>query len=207
MKSIIKLLVLSFILYFLNACEIIDQTELINTSHSYNYSINSSFDLPLYKYEKEIDSINLKVNNEEIDSSNTIIINNEVLLKSSFIISLYNKNEENKYNLILETNLGFHEITLNLNTKTTPYSYTNLRVKTNLNNDVIYKFELFDYEFVRITNNFINENDYEVNDNEIIIKKSFITKYFDDNNNEMVLSLLFENKNNETTLYFVVIEI
>lgn len=205
MKAIIKLLLLSFIVYFLNSCEIIEQTELINTTYSYNYSINSSFDLLLYKYEKEVNYINLKVNNEEIDSNNTIIINNEVLLKATYIISLYKENEENKHNLILNTNLGVHEITLNLNNKTTPYSYTDLKVKTDLNNDIIYKFELFDYKFVRITNEYIDEDDYELNNNEIVIKKSTITKYFDENDNELVLSLLFENANNETTLYFVVI--
>ena len=223
MKKTIYIILLTFTMFTLTGCinteedkpddkdpvEDIDDKEpiLIESSHKYQYSINSNFDLEIYKYNEDIESIKILLLDEEISNDNYYNKDNSIFLKSEYIKSIYEGEVSSKYLHTLETNLGIHEITLELHEKDLPYVYTELRVETNFKDDITYKFEMFDYEFKEVIEQSITIEDYNFNENIVTINNSYIKSYFDNNEskNQLILSVLLEASNGDKALILVVV--
>lgn len=181
---------------------VIDEDQILQTKQTYRYSVNSSFDLSLFDYGDIITDVKLTMGSIQIENQNLIVLNNSVYLKSSFLKTL----DVGKNQLLLETNLGEHQITIEISERITPYIYSNVNIKYE-GEDVSYLYEMFDYEFKAIIDDYVDLNDYLFKDNKLIVKNEFVNRYFSENEEkqDLILSLLFEKNNGDTAVTFILI--
>jgi len=180
-------------------------------NHHYRYSKYSNFHLPLYTYTSEFDILNpvLTIEKDEtietVDISKYYIINQTVYLSSEYIKSLITNNPEIKrYDLVLDTNLGRHFIRLDINELQRPYGYSDISVKSDGTKDVIFSFEMFNYEFNQVIGQEITEVDYSFYSNRLIINREYINKLFE-TKNEFTISALFYDEDGNSTLIILLI--
>jgi len=215
MKKTIYAILLLLSLLILTSCTNNDEDKpngnddpiLVESSHKYQYSIHSNFDLKLYTYDDEIKSIKILLLDDEISNDNYYNKDNTIYLKSNYIKSIYKSEEDSNYLHTLETNLGKHEIDLEIHEKDLPYIYTELKVESNLIDDIKFEFEMFDYEFEEVIEKSITDSDYTFNNNVVTIKNNYIKNYFNNNENktQLMLSILLAASNGDKTLILVII--
>ena len=107
--------------------------------------------------------------------------------------SLYKEDQLQKQVVLtfeVRTNLGDHFITIAVNNMKAPYSYNGNVQKSNFNDDVIFKFEIFDYEFVGIKGDLISDDDYTYKDGILTISADFINKVYSQSRNSLQLQFV-----------------
>jgi hypothetical protein len=170
---------------------VLDASSRIYSTNNYQYSVNSTFELPLYNY--RIPGLNF-IEILETDYEGDVLVELEPLqeridfyaasktiyFSTSYMNFLVNKlqstpSAENlELSFIIRTNLGTHEINLEINRLTTPYSFNGQRQITNFKDDVYFKFETFDYILVSIEGYNITPEDYSFEDGILIIFMEYL---------------------------------
>jgi len=170
---------------------ILDASSRIYSKHNYQYSVNSNFELPLFGY--HMPGLNF-IEISETHFEGDILVEFESLqerrdfyaasrtiyFSTSYMNFLVNKlqstpNAENlELSFIIRTNLGTHEINLEINRLTTPYSFNGQRQITNFKDDVYFRFETFDYILVSVEGYEITLEDYSFEDGILIIFMEYL---------------------------------
>lgn len=170
---------------------VLDKTSRIYSTHNYQYSVNSNFELPLYGY--QIPGLNyieiletaydgdVLVEMESLqERSDFYAASRSIYFSTSYMNYLVTKlnqtASEAKLNVsyLIRTNLGTHEINLEINRLTTPYSFNGQKQLTNFKDDVYFNFETFDYIFVRVEGYEITLKDYSFEDGTLIIFMEYL---------------------------------
>ncbi|MBN3490881.1 hypothetical protein JV173_05055 [Acholeplasma equirhinis] len=189
---------------------IIDENDLIQTSHSYTYSLFSHFDLPLFTYYMRSvnqfefyrlieDEETEEIKKEAVDTKYLYILENTVYLKSEYLNilkSIQKMDKQSVFTFELQTNAGQHTITINLSDDEKPYIYSDKNIKTNFHDDIVFGFDLFGAEFVSVSGNGIKDTDYVFEGGILTIKVEYIIRTFQENSarDNIILTYRFEGK-------------
>src|SRR5690554_5746839 len=203
----------------------LDENSRIRSERQYFYSIHSSFELPIYTYPYpglnyiEVHETNGFKENYQVLETLTqrmdyYAAQNTIYFSTTYINhmkSLYKEDQLQKQVVLtfeVKTTLGDHFITIAVNNMKAPYSYNGNVQKSNFNDDVIFKFEIFNYEFVGLEGFRITEEDYRYEDGVITISAEFINQVYSQSRNSLQLEFkaLFkhpEEKENYEYLIFI----
>lgn len=185
----------------------LDENSRIRSEHQYFYSIHSSFELPIYTYPypglnyiKVHQTDGFKENYQVLETltqrmdyyaaQNTIYFSTTYM---NYMKSLFKEDEFQRQVVLtfeVQTNLGDHYITIRVNQLETPYSYNGNVQKSNFNDDVTFKFETFDYEFVGIKGYLISDDDYTYKDGILTMSANFINKVYSQSRNSLQLEFV-----------------
>jgi len=184
---------------------IITENDIIQTTHNFQYSLFSEFDLLLFNYgSKSLNGFELnrvsrdqKEVYETIDPENLYILENAIYLSSEYLKTLEERTKVVYYKL--RTNLGEHFIAIEITTDQKPYVYSDKNVKTDYHNDVVFLFDVQGSEFVSISGDDITEADYIFKDGILTIKNEFIVKFFQENLDKDSIILTYRFKGTTVT--------
>lgn len=191
---------------------VLTELDLIITKNAYKYSLNSKFDLPLYKYTRDITEYNvyIKVDSLEtkIDSKYLYVLENEIYLSQAYLSTL---KKGDKITIELETNLGNHDITIDITDTHNPYTYSDSKVKFNMVDNPIFRIESFGLNFVDIVNLdnkevSISKEDYDFIDGVVSIDSNYLNNLFESDldKKEIAFMIRFEKDRNTHVILIVI---
>nr|WIF88629.1 hypothetical protein QOL21_00890 [Acholeplasma laidlawii] len=79
---------------------------------------------------------------------------------------------------MIHTNLGDHEITLEINRLNTPYAYNGQIQSTNFKDDVNFLFETFDYEFISVEGYDIKDMQFKFEDGKLVFYAEYMLETY-----------------------------
>jgi len=155
----------------------------------YNYSIHSSFNLPIYTLPSGVSIANI-TSTSSITTQDYEIIDNQLQFKSVYLTTLSKGQHEFTVSF---GDLGFLDITISITQTELPYliSYNTV---TYTSSDITFIYELFGGSIVGLTGNTISLNDYEISENTLTIHSSFIEQYFIDHPDETTVGFKYDLK-------------
>lgn len=185
----------------------LDENSRIRSEHQYFYSIHSSFELPIYTYPypglgpiKVHQTDGFKENYQLLETltermdyyalQNTIYFSTTYM---NYMKSLFKEDQFQRQVILtfeVNTNLGDHFITISIDDMKKPYSYNGNVQKSNFKDDVTFKFETFDYEFVGIKGYLISDDDYTYKDGILTISADFINKVYSQSRSSLQLKFV-----------------
>lgn len=192
----------------------VDKSDRLYTKHNYQYSVYSSKYLPVYIYKqsgalKYIEIQETKVEKDEVievqklteridyygsshASRDAIYFNISYMNHLKDLFEAETGKKTKTFTFIVHTNLGDHEISLEMNRLETPYSYSGQNATTNFQDAVVFGFETFDYTFKAVKG-------YEITDEDYVFEADKLTLYID------FLQIAYNKKRSVPHLEFVVI--
>lgn len=174
-------------------------TFIINTTFSnerYNYSLISTFDLLIKQFSHAFDLQSISLNEQDVSLSNVVLESRQLKLKSSFLKTL--ETGLHVFEIILDS--GSFEVTIIIHQSAKPYIISNNEIKTDMNSNASFLYELFGGEIATVSGHSISADDYEIVGNQLTIKQTFITSNF---NNDAALSMIvlgYSLKSGENTV-------
>jgi len=173
----------------------VEKSDRLVTSHNYQYSLNSKFELPLYSYntpglnyievvETLIEAERMIEIEELLERRDFYAFNNTIYFSTSYmnyLTKLLKDNETSKnmvVTFVVRTNLGDHEVSVELNYLNTPYSYTGQNQVTNFKDNVIFGFDIFDYVFVKVEGYSITDTNYDYDSGVLTIYMDYLLKTY-----------------------------
>ncbi len=170
---------------------VLDASSRIYSTHNYQYSVNSNFELPLYNY--RVPGLNF-IEILETDYERDVLVeleslqerrdfyaaSNTIYFSTSYMHYLVEKLQSTtsaknlELSFVIRTNLGTHEINLEINRLTTPYSYNGQKQVTNFKDDIYFSFETFDYVFVSVEGYEITAEDYSFEEGILTIFMTYL---------------------------------
>lgn len=174
---------------------IVDKSDRLVTKHNYQYSINSKFELPLYTYKtiglNYIELFEAKKEDDHLVEENALSERidyyafNQTIYFSTSYMNFLTKNLKDDQQLkqevltfVIHTNLGDHEITLEINRLETPYAYNGQIQSTNFKDDVKFLLETFDYVFISVEGYDIKDMHFKFEDGELILYADYLAETY-----------------------------
>ncbi|OED59242.1 hypothetical protein [Acholeplasma laidlawii] len=168
-----------------------ENSDRLVTKHNYQYSINSKFELPLYTYKtiglNYIELFEAKKEDDHLVEVNALseridyyAFNQTIYFSTSYMNFLTKNLKDNQQlkqevlTFVIHTNLGDHEITLEINRLDTPYAYNGQIQSTNFKDDVKFLFETFDYVFISVEGYDIKDMHFKFENDELILYADYI---------------------------------
>lgn len=174
----------------------------VNTSGTYYYSSYSNFDLPVYMSQRPIQVEHIQFDGELLATSAYYVSNNVVYIRHRYLEQLdFETSSVNAYDyyIIIRTEEGTHSAILKVNDDNRPYLYTNASVYTDFVNDVVFKYDLLEGEFVGMGSG-IAEDDYRFEDGTLTISIDYILGIFAENPNRDNIILTSELRDDQGTI-------
>lgn len=114
--------------------------------------------------------------NQLLNLDDLIEINDYIEIKSTYILS----QSDDQVIFYLYSGQEKFQITITLNDKTVPYIISSSRITVDGSNDLVFQFELFEGAFRQIGSSGITEDDYEINQQFLIIHQTFLETKFEE---------------------------
>lgn len=197
MKKVLLIMMVLFLVSFMVGCnnQTTSLTELttVTTTESdemvvledsfYQYSINSTQNILILHLEISDDVEVFDTEDNPINKDDVLVKNNYYEIKSTYVLA--QETDVVRFKLFF----GNYQtlVVIGVSVKTVPYIISSSIKVTEGEVDSLFQFELYDGSFKQISGNDLEESDYEINENLLIIKSEYIkNQYFNNNYNFMV---------------------
>jgi len=197
MKKVLFVMMVLFLVSFMVGCnnQTTSLTELttVTTTESdemvvledsfYQYSINSTQNILILHLEISDDVEVFDTEDNPINKDDVLVKNNYYEIKSTYVLA--QETDVVRFKLFF----GNYQtlVVIGVSVKTVPYIISSSIKVTEGEVDSLFQFELYDGSFKQISGNDLEESDYEINENLLIIKSEYIkNQYFNNNYNFMV---------------------
>ena len=197
MKKVLFVMMVLFLVSFMVGCnnQTTSLTELttVTTTESdemvvledsfYQYSVNSTQNILILHLEISDDVEVFDTEDNPINKDDVLVKNNYYEIKSTYVLA--QETDVVRFKLFF----GNYQtlVVIGVSVKTVPYIISSSIKVTEGEVDSLFQFELYDGSFKQISGNDLEESDYEINENLLIIKSEYIkNQYFNNNYNFMV---------------------
>lgn len=171
---------------------IYDAFELLDYEFEHKYQKQTAQDLKISLGDFEGELINIKMHSGEYLSNDDYVINNNLLtFKSNYLNTLDVGNNV----FTVYSSIGKFNVIVVVTDDKKPYLRSNNTV-TFTGEDVEFEFEIFDGEILKVSVSGITEDDYIIDGNKLIIKKEYISKVFNENEERNSLIIIYHLKAN-----------
>lgn len=177
-----KVILLFCLTLLLTACIDLD---VILVDTAFNYSIHSSFDLSIQDMPSKVKINSITVDNTSLDEVYYKHESGELKLMSSYLTTL----SLGDHQITVDTSDGTFHVDLTIIDTSRPYMVTKSPVVTDFRQDITFVFELFDGNIKSISGHSIRPIDYSISGNQLIIRRSFTQKVFNDEDTLETLTL------------------